>query len=52
MQPERKEEKPQEVRETNCPACGQHLVPNDVHGHIACFACGQTIEGCCGDGIG
>jgi hypothetical protein len=36
----------------NCPYCAQHLIPNEVHGHTACFACGQVIEGCCGDGLG
>lgn len=35
-------------QETNCPYCAQHLVPNDVHGHISCFACGQIIDACCG----
>lgn len=38
--------------EPQCPFCAVVLVPNYVHGHIACSSCGQTVEACCDGEIG
>lgn len=41
------------VGEPRCPMCGTTpFIPNEVHGHVACFQCGQTVEACCNGDIG
>lgn len=35
-----------------CPICTEPFIPHYVHGHLACTACGQTVEACCNGDVG